>query len=175
MGEQLPVLAAFAISAFAMCVIWRTLPDSKPCVITAKLDEATLPDVLGGDRKECYRISGGAAVPTATILAVPGVRLLLLLQFLVFLAFNFYCVASPVYAATSLDWTLPGLGTYFAVMNIAMVIVQERVLSWSASRVGDKALVIGGRVALAGAFTFFVSSQVRSYTPVRSFSLLATD
>jgi MFS family permease len=160
MGEQLPVLAAFAISAIAMCVIWWTLPDAKPCVITAKLDEATLPDVLGGDRKKCYRISGGAAVPNATILAVPGIRLLLLLQFLVFLAFNFYYVAFPVYAATSLDWTLAGLGTYFAVMSIAMVIVQGPVLSWLASRVGDKALVIGGSVALAGAFALFVASQV---------------
>ena len=160
MGEQLPVLAAFAISAIAMCVIWLTLSDAKPCVITAKLNEATLPDVLGGDRKECYRISSGAAVPTAAILAVPRVRLLLSLQFLVFLAFNFYYVAFPVYAATSLNWTLAGLGTYFAVMSIAMAIVQGPVLTWLASRVGDKALVIGGSVALAGAFALFVSAQV---------------
>lgn len=158
-GERLPVLAAFLISIIATAIILYALPDPEPCVLSADPEPPSVRDVLGGDQKQCYRMRGASQLSSRQVLALPGVALLLTLQFLVFLAFNFYYVAFPVHAATTLAWSLPEVGAYFTVMGLLMATVQGPVLSRLARRFGDRPLVITGSLLLAVSFVFLASER----------------
>ncbi len=158
-GELFPVLAAFLVSVVATLIILLTLRDPVPCVLTEDPEPASVRDVLGGDQKPCYRLQGAARLSTREILGLPSVGLLLALQFLVFLAFNLYYIAFPVYAATGLGWSLGQVGLYFSVMSILMATVQGPVLSRATRRFGDEPLIIVGSLLLAASFVFFTSDR----------------
>lgn len=158
-GERLPVLAAFLISAIATLIILFALRDPEPCVLTTRPEPSSVRDVLGGDQKECYRLEGAPRLSSREILGLPEVGLLLTLQFLVFLAFNLYYIAFPVYAATGLGWTLAQLGVYFTVMGLLMATVEGPVLSRLSRRSEDRSLVIAGSFVLAASFVFFTSDR----------------
>lgn len=157
-GEWLPVLAAFFISVIATLIILFALRDPEPCVLTADPGPPSVRDVLGADQKECYRLAA-PRLSTREILGLPSVGLLLALQFLVFLAFNLYYIAFPVYAATGLGWTLAELGIYFAVMGLLMAAVEGPLLRRVSRRFGDRSLVIVGSALLAASFVHFTSGD----------------
>lgn len=159
-GEWLPVLAALLISVVATFIIVFALRDPEPCVLTTDPEQTSVGTVLGGDQKDCYPLKGAPQLRAAEILRLPEVPRLLALQFLVFLAFNFYYVAFPVYAATRLEWTLTGVGLYFAVLSVMMAGVEGPVLGRLARRYGERRLVIVGSVLLAGAFALYTSHRL---------------
>jgi MFS family permease len=158
-GEVFPVLAAFLVSVVATVIIVLTLQDPNPCTLSENLEPTSVRDVLGGDRMPCYQVRSASRLSTSEILRLPSVGLLLVLQFLVFLAFNFYYIAFPVYAATDLEWSLGQVGIYFTVMSLLMATVQGPVLSRAARRFGDEPLVVVGSLLLAASFVFFVSDR----------------
>ena len=158
-GEWLPVLAAFLISVVATLVIAVALHDPEPCELDTAPESGVVRDVLGGDQKECYRVEGEERLSGRQILALPSVVLLLGLQFLVFLAFNFYYVAFPVHAATGLEWTLTELGIFFTVLGLLMAVVQGPVLGRLSRRVDDRSLVIVGSLVLAAGFVAFTGRK----------------
>jgi MFS family permease len=158
-GERLPVAAAAIISGVAMVIIAFGLHDADPCVLSEEQEPTSVRDVLGGDQKPCYRLHGAPRLSTGEVLALPGVGVLLALQFLVFLAFNFYYVAFPLYAAVALDWPLAQLGLYFTFMSVLMVLVQGPVLGRLSRRFGDRTLAIVGSLVLAISFVFFVGDR----------------
>ncbi|MEE8131407.1 MAG: MFS transporter [Vicinamibacterales bacterium] len=160
-GERLPVLAALVISVIATLIILLSLRESTPCVLTASPERPSVRDLLGGDQKDCYPLAS-RRLATREILGLPSVGLLLALQFLVFLAFNFYYVAFPVHAAIGLGWPLSAVGIYFTMMAVMMATVQGPILSRLSRRWGDKPLVVGGSAVLAAGFCLFTSEQ----TPV---------
>jgi MFS family permease len=158
-GELLPVLAAFLVSLVATLIIGVALRDPDPCDITEALEYTSVHEVLGGDQKPCYNVQSPVQLTTREILRLPSVGLLLTLQFLVFLAFNFYYIAFPVYAATELRWSLGQVGLYFTVMAVLMATVQGPVLSRAARSFGDEPLVVVGSIILAASFVFFTSEN----------------
>ena len=160
-GERLPILAAFVISAIATLIILLSLRDPTPCVLTSSPERPSVRDLLGGDQKDCYPLAS-RRLATREILELPSVGLLLTLQFLVFLAFNFYYVAFPLHAAIGLGWALTAVGVYFTLMAVMMATVQGPVLSRLSKRWGDKPLVVGGSAVLAAGFCLFTFEQ----TPV---------
>lgn len=157
-GERLPVLAALVISVIATAIIIVSLRDPEPCDTSRLVERPSVRDVLGGDQKDCYAQSTRRLV-TRDIVALPGVGVLVSLQFLVFLAFNLFYVAFPVHAAVGLEWSLTAVGTYFTVMALVMATVQGPVLKRVAAQWNDRSLIIAGGAALAGSFFFFTSSQ----------------
>ena len=154
-GERLPVLAALVISVIATLIVLMAVRDPEPCVLRSAPEHASVRNLLGGDLKPCYRLATPHRLSTREILGLPSVGLLIALQFLVFLAFNFYYVAFPVHAAIGLGWTMTAVGAYFTVMAVVMATVQGPVLSRLAKRCGDKWLVIAGSATLAASFVFF--------------------
>jgi MFS family permease len=158
-GELLPVLAAFLVSLAATVLIVLKLHDPDPCSLAAYSEKASVNDVLGGDQKPCYELRDAPQLSTREILRMPSVAILLALQFLVFLAFNFYYIAFPVYAATVLGWSMGQVGIYFTVMSVLMALVQGPVLSRAAKHFEDEWLVIYGSVSLAASFVFFISEN----------------
>jgi len=88
-------------------------------------------------------------------LKLPFVGFFMLLYFLIFLAFNFFYVAFPVYVAGDLHWTVLQIGVFFSVLSGMLVLVQGPVLSRLAKRFSSAVLVISGAVILSAGFAFF--------------------
>ncbi len=156
-GETLPVAAALLVSAVASLVIVLLLPDAEPCTLAADPEPPGVRKVLGQEPKECFRLAGADRLSSRQILALPGVGLLLGLHFLVFLAFNLFYIAFPVYAAAGLGWSLAGLGIFFSAMGLSMALVQGPVLERAAKVWPDRRLVVGGALVLAASFVAFTS------------------
>ena len=158
-GEAAPVLAALSISVVAAVIIFR-LPDSNPCTIQASPETSSVRQVLGQDQKECYEIEQSDGLSPWAAARLPGVSSVLTLYFLVFLAFNFFYIAFPVWAVTGLEWTLLETGVFFSVMGLAMALVQGPVLGRASRLLTDRTLVILGSVLLAASFVFFTRHEV---------------
>lgn len=87
------------------------------------------------------------------------IRFLLIVYFLVFLAFNFFYIAFLVHAVQTLNWNLAETGAFFSFLSIVMVIVQGPVLTYISKMRSDKFLVSIGSLLLALSFVFFISIQ----------------
>lgn len=131
-ANLLPVLAAAAISAVALAVIGSLLHD----VRAPRTDD--LPLTL----KRAARL--------------PGVPLLLGLYFVIYLGFNFFYVAFPVYATAGMGWSPTRLGIFFSVLSAVLVVVQGPLMSRLGDRVPDRALYTVGGLVLAGGFATMV-------------------
>jgi MFS transporter, DHA1 family, tetracycline resistance protein len=159
MGEVLSVVAALLISALACLIIAFGLPDATPCVLGADPERVNVRKLFGQEQKECFTMRAARKLSAAEILALPSMKPLLALYFLVFFAFNLFYVAFPVYAATGIRWSLLQIGVYFAAMGLTMALVQGPVLSQLTARWSDRELVFGGGVVLAASFPFFTTGS----------------
>jgi DHA1 family tetracycline resistance protein-like MFS transporter len=162
LGETLPVIAALAISVVATFIIILALPESQQCVLVVDPEQTNVRKVLGADQKECFLVKGAPKLSMVEILSFASIPKLLSLYFLVYLAFNLFYIAFPVYAVSALRWSLAQTGVFFSVMSLMMVVVQGPVLSRASRAASDRALVIGGSLVLAVSFVFFASRS----TPV---------
>ena len=90
----------------------------------------------------------------------PALVPLLPMYFLVMLAFNFYYVTFPVFASGTLGWSIADTGLFFAVMGLLMVAVQGPFYRWVTRQVSEPALVVGGSLVLAAAFSLFDTGSV---------------
>ena len=158
-GETLPVLGAFVISAAASLMIAWWLPDTDPCALRADPEQLSVRKLLGQDHKACFRLTAARKPSFGEIVALPSVGLLLVLYFLVFLAFNLFYVCFPVYAANGIHWSLAQTGVFFSVMGLTMALVQGPVLKRAAKIWSDRALVLGGSLILAVSFPCFGASD----------------
>jgi MFS family permease len=156
LGEIPPVVAALLISTIAAVLIVR-LPDSSPCDLASNPEQSAVHHMMGQEQKECIELHAPTTLSVAQVLRLPGVALLLALYFLVFLAFNFFYITFPVWAASGLEWTLPQIGVFFSVMGLALALVQGPVLSRASRMFSDRTLMIGGSAVLAVSFLFFTS------------------
>ena len=154
-GERLPVLAAFVISLVASLMIALWLPEAEPCALNADPERPSVRKILGQDHKPCFQLAAAPKPSTREILALPSVARLLALHFLVYLAFNLFYVSFPVYAATSIHWSLAKTGVFFSAMGFMMALVQGPVLTRASKIWSDRTLVLGGSLALAASFPFF--------------------
>lgn len=159
MGEILPVLVAFGISAVAVLLIQFMLPESSPCVIEKKLEPPSVRRVFGQEQKECYEMSQKKNLSLRELLKLPGVSPLLLINFLVFLGFNFFYITFPVHAAKGLNWKLADTGAFFSVLSIMMVLVQGPVLGFLSKRASDWFLACVGSFILCVSFFGFLSAN----------------
>lgn len=135
LGLMMPVLGTLLISLLAIVVIIFRLKDVKPKTEQDKKGERV------------------------NILRLPYIPFFLLLYFLIFLAFNFFYVAFPVYVAQQLHWTVFKLGIFFSILSGVMVVIQGPVLSRMSARFSNSALIIAGGIILSGAFICLVSAN----------------
>jgi MFS family permease len=159
LGETLPVLAAILISVVAALIIIFFLKESKPTRINQENEELNVRKIMGQELKDCYKIECKEKLSIGDIFRHSKLRISLSVYFLVFLAFNFFYVAFPVYAVDELKWTLTDTGTFFSFTGLMMVLVQGPVLKWASSRWSDGHLLFLGGVILAASFTFFLSGS----------------
>ncbi|MFQ5652231.1 MAG: MFS transporter [bacterium] len=169
--EQLPVMTAMLISLSAIFVIAFLMRESNRCVITQPVESCKLKKVFGQEHKECYEISGAGRITLKEILQRNHIPFILILYFIIFLAFNFFYVAFPVHAVERLEWSLLELGIFFSVLGAIMVVVQGPVLSKISHQFSDGVLTIAGSILLAASFFLFTSNdKILIYSGVALFS-----
>jgi len=159
LGEILPVAMALMISLIAIFVIAFIMPESNPCAISKQVDNKNLSPVLGQEHKECYNLSGAEKLRLKDILRFNKIPFVLILYFLIFLAFNIFYVAFPIHSVKSLNWGLPKLGVFFSLIGLILVIVQGPVLSRISSKYAEGILIIAGTLLLSSSFFLFSSSN----------------
>lgn len=165
LGELLPVLAAFAISAAALALIRFGLVEIPATTITEALERPTACDLYGHEHKPAYEIDCEKPEGVRAILALPNMAALMAVNFLVMLGFSFFYVAFPVHAIEGLHWSVTQIGTYFAALSLAMIIVQGPILSRASDRFGDRTLMgIGGLTLAAGFAALYSQSLVLVYS-----------
>ena len=155
LGETLPVLAAIIISIVACFLIAYVLPESKRIMITSDPEQANIGQVLGQDHKECFEIECAEEINFGNIFKYKSVFFVLILYFFVFLGFNFFYVAFPVFAVEYLKWELPETGIFFSYLGIMMSLVQGPVLKKVSAIWKEKYLVVVGSFILAAGFFLF--------------------
>lgn len=158
-GQVLPVLAALAISVAAIAIIAVWLPETAPVPQRTEPEPVSVRRILGQEQKPCVRLHPPRRPATRALLAMPAVRLLLGLYFMVFLAFNLFYVSFPVHAATSLGWSLAETGAFFSATGVMMALVQGPVLSRAARAWSERGLVLFGSAVLAASFPFFAAGH----------------
>jgi MFS family permease len=159
LGELLPVALAMMISLAAIFVIAFLMPESNPCVISKPVDEQRIKKVFGQEHKECYKMRGTDTVGFKDILQLKHIPFILILYFMIFLAFNFFYVAFPIHAVQGLKWDLLKLGIFFSLLSLIMVFIQGPVLSKISSKFSDSILTISGSFLLGMGFFLFTSKS----------------
>jgi MFS family permease len=146
-GELLPVSAALLISLIGTFVVLFLLPDSKPCAIEKYPEPESIRKVLGQEQKECYHVEGEKKITFSEVFKLEYIPFMIVLYFLIFLGFNIYYTAFPIFAAVDLEWNPAELGIYFSVISALMAFVQGPVLGRLARRYRESLLVvIGGSI-----------------------------
>lgn len=155
-GELLPVLIALFISVIGTLVVYFFLPDSKPCEIVRYPEPESIRKVLGQEQKECYQVTGEKKVTFNEVFKIEYIPYMLTLYFLIFLGFNIYYTAFPIFAVVGLDWNPATLGIYFSVISALMAFVQGPVLARLAKRYRESILVVAGGFILGLQFIMIV-------------------
>ena len=159
LGEFVPVIAALLISALAIGIVGFGLPKTAPRGVGTDPDQVNVGKVFGRQQKGCFTPQDAGALTSAQIVLLPSMAVLLTVYFLVFLGFNVFYVAFPVYATTAIAWSLSRIGVYFAAMGLMMALAQGPLLKYLSRWWSDRDLVVSGSVLLAASFPFFTATS----------------
>ncbi|MDY9926065.1 MFS transporter [Methanosarcina sp.] len=159
-GELLPVSVALVISIIGTLIVLFLLPDSKPCEIEEYSESTGIRKVLGQEQKECYKIEAGSKITFGEVFKLEYIPFMLIVYFLIFLGFNIYYTAFPVFAVVALEWSPAELGVYFSVISALMAFVQGPVLAKLAKRYRESILVVVGGFILGLQFILIISGNI---------------
>jgi len=159
LGEQLPVLAAILISVITAVIIIFLLPDSKTITLQKNPELMNVRKVLAQEQKECFKITCKDKLTIRDVFKMKTASLLLMINFFVYLGFNFFYIAFPVHAVEALIWDLAETGLFFSFLSIVMVLVQGPVLRILSKKWSDPVLLAVGSFFLAGSFLYFLSLE----------------
>ena len=158
--ERAAVWFAIGISTVATLLIGLLLPESRPCV-TPPPHRRGMRRTSGQEPVDCTRVAVARQSGLREVLRQPAVARILLLYFLVFLAFSQFYVSFPVRAASDLGWRVGRTGTFFATMSLLMVAVQGPLLAWLSRRVRERTLIVTGSLSMALCFSMLTSTDTR--------------
>lgn len=156
-GKLLTVLLSAFISLAGIFIIQFMLPnvDTKD---TADSEPSLLKRLFNREQRECrdykkVRKAGG------NIFKIPHVPFFIILYFGIFLAFNFFYAAFPIYAADMLEWSPSQLGVFFTVLSGVMIFVQGWMLPRLSEKIRDIWLFIAGNILLVACFSLLTVKQ----------------
>ena len=157
LGNLLPVIATALISFIAVFVVYFYIHESRfKHAENQSENVATQPT-----KKDVFKV-----------FKIEDVPYFLVLYFLIYLAFNFFYIAFPVYAADELKWSVLQLGVFFSFLSGALVVVQGPLLTYLSKHFSGAALVIAGGFLLAMCFVCLTFNNfVIMYTGALFFAL----
>jgi MFS family permease len=152
-GAILPVTFAAMLSAGALWLIWRHLPE----LGSTRLDKAA----------PATPAPGAIAQPSNNrqLLGLGRVRFLMGLQFLMLLAYDLFFSAFPVYAAGPLGWAPLQLAGYFGLLSIVLILAQGPLLRRIGRFYGETTLVGAGAALVTLNFLLVLSGQLYLIIP----------
>lgn len=170
-----PVIAAIIISFVGTLVIFFIVPESRKCSFQFA-DNTNLKDVFGYEFKECYEYSSGGQkaerISFNQILKINHIPYMLLLYFLIFLAFNIFYTAFPLHALNLLEWNVSDMGLYFTVLSSMMMVVEGPILSRATKVYSESFLVVIGSFVLGINFLLLVpASDILTYAAAIFFAV----
>jgi MFS transporter, DHA1 family, tetracycline resistance protein len=158
MGEKPPVVAAIIISLAAFLVILFLLPDSKPRIYKDDHQRGGVQKVLGYEHKECFEAEN--KVSFKSVLRLKNVPYFLLMNFLIFLGFNFFYTSFPVHVVQKLGWSLTEMGIFYSVLSLVMAVVEGPVLSFASKKFSESTLILFGCFVLGINFILLISTNM---------------
>jgi len=151
-GEKLPVLATLILSFTAMLITIIFLPDIQPKMFKKEIENEGIKKILGCENKDCFKNIKEEKFSLKKVLMLPGIKFILVLNFLIFLGFNFFYTAFPVYAIQKLKWSVTEMGIFFSVLSVMMVAVEGPLLSFASKKFPERFLFIAGNFILGANF-----------------------
>ncbi len=149
-GATVPVAVALAISIAAVLVIVFQVEDPGPPALAREGNKTALRQVL----------------------AIKNIPYLLVVYFVIFLAYNIFYTAFPIYALQGLGWSILQMGVFFAFLSLVGVIVQGPVLARVSTIYSDATLCLAGNAVLGTSFVLLTSkSALVMYIAVALFSI----
>ena len=94
------------------------------------------------------------------VFSLPCVGYLLGLNFVIFLAFNFFYTSFPVHAIQGLGWSPAQIGAFFSFIGLTMALVQGPLLGFLSNKVPDVTLIVVGSVILGAGFAIYRSTEL---------------
>ncbi|TGC11461.1 MFS transporter [Methanolobus halotolerans] len=159
-GEILPVSAALAISIVGTLIIIFFLPETSNCTMEEYPDKENIRKILGQEQKECYQVENEKKVKLQDVFKLKYIPFMLMLYFLIFLGFNIYYTAFPVFAVNALGWSPAALGIYFSGISAMMAFVQGPVLEKLTDRYMESALIVVGGFILGMQFILIIPGNI---------------
>ena len=150
LGLKLPIIATSVISLASLFLIIFGLPQSIPGTHRFHLGSHHIPEAeieKPNEPRPGFRF----------LIKQPNVAMMMVLYFLIYLGFNFFYIAFPLYASDGLKWNVTQLGIFFAVLSGILVLVQGPLLSALSKKVSDEALTIAGGFLLTFNFVLMMS------------------
>jgi len=170
--EILPVFAAVLISLAAVLMIWWRLPETKCTPVENAPDQDDIRKVLGQEQNNCYTTEDKVQHSFFTLIKIKGVLFMLILYFFIFLGFNVFYSAFPIYAQLSLKWSAFELGIFYSFLSIFLILVQTFLLGFISKRSSDGFLVLTGSLILSSSFFLLMYHHfIASYAACFLFSL----
>lgn len=150
-GYAAPVGAAAALSFTATVLCWFLREPGGRCP-EGPPEQPAVTRVLGQQQKRCDRPEKRLDSRT---LSRPVVRALLAATFVMFLAFNFFYAAFPVFAESALGWDPGTMGSFFVTLSGILIVAQGPVLKFVSKRLSPSLLFALGMSGLAASFVMF--------------------
>ncbi|KXS41501.1 MFS transporter [Methanolobus zinderi] len=159
-GEKLPVLAAIIISLVGVLLIAFFVPESRKCVQNPDRGKSNVKRILVNEHKDCAGSDRKERSGFRDAFAIEHIPYMLLIYFLLFIAFNMFYAAFPVYAIDRLEWDVAEMGFFFSLLSFLLVIVEGPVLSRASKKLSDSRLAIIGSLILGTNFVLLAFSDV---------------
>ena len=161
LGEKLPVISAVMIAFIGLLAIQFLLKESHTAGIMRMSSTWFMRKVLGLESKCAYekKLKKHQVSPT---FCIPGVKSMLFLYFIIFLAFNVFYAAFPIHAVDGLSWNSVELGIYFSVLSGSMVLVQGVLLPAISKYFSEIRLILMGTLGLCVSFALLLRQDLFS-------------
>ncbi len=143
LGLLLPIIVACLISLLGLILILVLL---KP----QKIQKETINQQLKAKSDSSFK----------KMMSIPHFKLILWMNFLIFLGFNFFYVSFPVFIIADLGWSEFELGFLLSFLSICMVLVQGPGLSKISNKISTNTLMISGSIILSLGFVILIFKEL---------------
>lgn len=159
-GNLLTIIVTATISLFGLFAIQFFLPKVKLNKQVYPCEQAKLKKVFGAEYKECYELENEHKYGWKTVISQQKAPIMIVLFFLIFLAFNLFYATFSMYSSTTLNWSAQRVGYFFTVLSMVMIIAQGPILSWLAQKYSEEGLFTFGALLLIFSFISLTSSNL---------------
>lgn len=154
------LVLALALSGIAALLVWFRLPAVPPRPTTAtevvRAGGIRVHKPLGGGCPEAVRHPRWRI---REVLAVPRLRPMIAIYFLIYLAFSIYAAALPIHAVVDVGCTTTKLARLYVTLALALAVTEKFVLPKLARKLSSPVIAAGGCSLLIVAYLLFSPSS----------------